>query len=379
MKLFLGQRVEKNENNQFGWEDKISAETIDRTKPFVICLPGSTTFTSGAINGMCKSIEGMLGISDFLCEDKPCNIYGIYYERPLGTGAKERNYFDKKSNSEEQDLSLIPERNQENIQGIEDFAKQLVEEVFKSIVQDENGQLYKPMEIARGFRNIHFVSFCFGSVVQSAINQELRAYLQSVGLEKEIIELLESQICIIQTAPIASETKTNQTTLNFISLNDEETQNRPIQSKAIEDFNSLQNENLVGGVFASPNNNPTLFVNQFTTIQDEEHSGDFYLHFFENWQASTDGPSYEEKVGGILPLCTAISLRIAMQNAVMNSNSNSFTPLKVEDLVTPCGKYMEWSNYNPQDIPESLLEIYNKNVNYNNINYLKTQINDNVK
>lgn len=370
-KLHLGQRVEKSKDNQFGWEDKIDPSKIDRTQPIVICLPGSGTFTAGDSNGMCKSIEGMLGI--FTPEDKPCQIYGVYYDRPFGTGAKERIYFDSKANGERPDLSAIPQRNQENIQAIETFAHKLVESVFKPLVQDENGELYKPMEIARGFRNVHFVSFCFGSVVQSAINQELRQYLQTTGLDLESIEKLESQICVLQTAPIASETKTGQTTVNFISLNDEITYKRPIQAKAIEEYTSQENQNIVGGVVRSPNDNPTVYVTEFTSVADEEHSGDFYLHFFDKWLAgAVDEPSYEEKVGGILPLCTSVCLRRAMQNAVSNAGANKYVPLRADDVVKPCGKYMDWASYNPQDIPQILLDIYNKHVNYATTNLIET-------
>ena len=370
-KLHLGQRVEKSKDNQFGWEDKISADKIDRTKPIVICLPGSATTTPYLSNGMCKSIEGMLGISDFAPEDKPCQIYGVYYDR--APEVKERIYFDKKANGEQPDLSALPQRNQENIQAIEKFAQDLVEGVFKPLVQDENGQLYKPMEIARGFRNVHFVSFCFGSVVQSAINQELRQYLQTTGLDLESIEKLESQICVLQTAPIASETNTSQSTINFVSLNDEETYRRPIQAKAIEEFAQQENSSLVGGVLQSPKNNPTVYVTQFTSVADEEHFGNFYLHFFDKWLAgSIDEPSYEEKVGGTLPLCTAVCLRRAMQNAVSNAGASKYVPLRADDVVKPCGKYMDWANYNPQDIPQTLLDIYNKHVNYANTNLIET-------
>lgn len=371
--LHLGQRVEKSKDNQFGWEDKIETDKIDRTKPIVICLPGSATITAGLSNGMCKSIEGMLGISDFVPEDKPCQIYGVYYDRSFGSGVKERLYFDSKARGEQPDLSTMPQRTMENIQAIEKFAKELVESVFKPLVQDENGQLHKPMDVARGFRNVHFVSFCFGSVVQSAINQELRQYLQSTGLDLESIEKLESQICVLQTAPIASETNTGQSTINFVSLNDEETYRRPIQAKAIEEFSQQENSSLVGGVLQSPNNNPTVYVTQFTSVADEEHFGDFYLHFFDKWLAgSIDEPSYEEKVGGILPLCTAVCLRRAMQNAVSNSCASKYVPLRTDDVVKPCGKYIEWANYHPQDIPQTLLDIYNKNVNYETTNLIET-------
>lgn len=372
-KLHLGQRVEKSEDNQYGWEDKIEADKIDGTKPIVICLPGSATITAGLSNGMCKSIEGMLGMSDFAPEDKPCQIYGVYYDRSFGSGAKERIYFDSKAKGDQPDLSTMPQRTIENIQAIEKFAQELVEGVFKPLVQDENGQLYKPMDIARGFRNVHFVSFCFGSVVQSAINQELRQYLQTTGLDLESIEKLESQICVLQTAPIASETNTNQSTINFVSLNDEETYKRPIQAKAIEEWSSQENQNIIGGVVRSPNNNPTVYVTQFTSVADEEHFGDFYLHFFDKWlQGSIDEPSYEEKVGGTLPLCTSVCLRRAMQNAVSNAGASKYVPLRADDVVKPCGKYMDWANYNPQDIPQTLLDIYNKHVNYATTNLIET-------
>ena len=371
-KLHLGQRVKKSKENQFGWEDKIEADKIDITKPIVICLPGSATITSYLSNGMCKSIEGMLGISDFAPEDKPCQIYGVYYDRSFGSGAKERIYFDSKAKGEQPDLSAIPQRNQENIVAIEEFAHELIESVFKPLVQDEKGELYQPMEIARGFRNVHFVSFCFGSVVQSAINQELRHYLQTTGLDLESIEKLESQICVLQTAPIASETKTGQTTVNFISLNDDETKKRPIEAKAIEEFQSLENQNIVGGVVRSPNDNPTVFVKEFTSVEDEEHNGGFYLHFLDKWASGKYDATYEEKIGGALPLCTSVCLRRAMQNAVSNAGASKYVPLSTDDVVKPCGKYMDWANYNPQDIPQTLLDIYNKHVNYAITNLLET-------
>ena len=371
--LHLGQRVEKSEENQFGWEDKIETDKIDRTKPIVICLPGSATITQHLSNGMCKSIEGMLGISDLAPEDKPCQIYGVYYARSFGAGVKERIYFDSKAKGEPPDMSSIPQRNQENIQAIENFAHDLVESIFKPLVQDEKGQLYERMEIAKSFRNIHFVSFCFGSVVQSAINQELRQYLQTTGLDLESIEKLESQICVLQTAPIASETKTGQTTMNFISLNDFDTYKRPIQAKAIEGFSSQENQNIVGGVVRSPNNNPTIYVKEFTTTkQDEEHNGMFYLHFLDKWSSGKYDATYEEKVGGILPLCTAVCLRRAMQNAVSNAGSSKYVPLRSDDVAKPCAKYIDWANHNPQEIPQTLLDIYNKHVNYSTTNLIET-------
>lgn len=369
-KILLGERVEKTEENKVGWEDKSLADKIDSSKPIVICLPGSATSYSAHANGMCKSIEGMLGISDFAPEDKPCKIYGLYYENI--PGLPEKTYFDMKANGENPDITLFKPRIQESVKAIEKFAEQLVESVFKPLVQDENGKIYKPMEIARRFRNVHFVSFCFGSVIQSAINQELRKYLLSTGLNLESIEKLESQICVLQTAPIVSETKTNQTIVNFISLADDETIDKPIESKALNDYRELQNQSLIGGVFQSPNNNPTIYVKEFTTRQDEEHNGGFYLHFLDEWSSGRNSATYQEKVGGVLPLCTAICLRRAMQNAVSNAGTSKYVPLRVDDVVKPCGKYLDWANHHPQDIPQTLLEIYNRRVNYATTNLIET-------
>ena len=97
------------------------------------------------------------------------------------------------------------------------------------------------------------------------------------------------------------------------------------------------------------------------------------MHFFDKWlQGSTDEPSYEEKVGGTLPLCTSVCLRRAMQNAVSNEGARKYVPLRADDVVKPCGKYMDWANYNPQDIPQTLLAIYNKHVDYATTNLIET-------
>ena len=109
------------------------------------------------------------------------------------------------------------------------------------------------------------------------------------------------------------------------------------------------------------------------SFEDEEHFGDFYLHFFDKWlSGAIDEPSYKEKVGGILPLCTAVCLRRAIQNAVSNAGTSKYIPLRADDVTKPCEKYMDWANSNPQDIPQTLLDIYNKHVDYQNTNLMET-------
>ena len=122
----------------------------------------------------------------------------------------------------------------------------------------------------------------------------------------------------------------------------------------------------------SPNDNPTVFVKEFTSVEDEEHNGGFYLHFLDKWASGKYDATYEEKIGGTLPLCTSVCLRRAMQNAVSNAGASKYVPLRIDDVVKPCGKYMDWANCNPQDIPQTLLDIYNKHVNYATTNLIET-------
>ncbi len=246
-------------------------------------------------------------------------------------------------------------------------------------VQDENGKLHQFEEIKRGFRNIHFVSYCFGSVVQSAINQELRQYLQTTILDPKSIKILESQICVLQAAPIANETKTGQTTVNFVSLDDEATKERPIQAKAIAEYRDLKEKNIIGGVVKSSNDNPTVYVVKFTSVEDEEHFSEFYLHSLDKWPKGPYESKYEENVGGILPVCTSVCLRRAMKNAVSNLGANEYTPLKVGDLIKPCDKYMDWAKYHPQNIPKNLLDIYNNHFNYTTNNLIEVLEKDDNK
>lgn len=366
----FGRRIEKSAENPVGWEDQLSLTSIDTTMPVVICLPGSATTDTRYANGMCKSVEEMLGISGCETANKPCQIYGLYYDRSISQ-FQAKKYFEAKARGEHPQIEDFPLKSRPSIRGIEKFAQDFVEQVFKPIVQDSNGNINEPKEIARRFRNIHFVSFCFGSVVQSAINQELRCYLQATGLDLNTIEKLESQICVIQTAPFASETQTNQTTINFISLADDEISTTGVGVYALEDFARLENQNVVGGITTNPQNNPIVYVKEFTTKSDDEHFGEHYLHLPNGWGGSSHGTS-EEYVGGILPLCAAVCLRRAMENAVFNVGSYKYTPLRADDVIKPCGKYINWAKTNPQELPQALMDIYNKHVNYNAINLIES-------
>lgn len=380
--LYLGQRVPKSEDNKFGWKDKIRPDQIDRTKPIVICLPGSGVTSPKKANGMCKNIENLLGVSEFAPEDKPCQIYCIYLDNnDMGYHwEKEARYFANKEKGELPDMSQIPPQNKADIEAIERFASELVEGLFKPLVQDENGQLYDEMEIARGFRNVHFVSFCYGSIIQSAINQKLRSYLESTGLDEGTIEDLESQICVLQSAPVANETKTGQTTINFISLADYEMKKSPINEKTANDFLEMEDhEKIAGGVLSGQNANPVVYVKEFTCIGDEEHLSEFYFHQLDKWITTDFAADLKygrlkenELVGGVLPLCTAICLRRAMENAVFNARSKKYIPLRSKDVLGPCEKFMDFANEAPQESVLALLEIYNANIDYKKVNLIES-------
>ena len=183
-----------------------------------------------------------------------------------------------------------------------------------------------------------------------------------------MIEKLESQICVLQAAPIIEETKTGHTTINYISLEDEETYNKPIHKSLIEKLNIENNDAKTSGVEKFNKNSSTIYVKEFTTtINDEEHNGSFYLSFSDKWG---DESKEEERIGGILPFSMAMCLRSAMENAVSNIGVKKFVSLKNEDLIKPCEKYTNWANTNPQEIPRELLNIFNQHINYTNINVI---------
>lgn len=332
MALGFGRRVSKDIDEN-SWQE-ISVSEIDTSKPFVICLPGSGVSRAIQANGFAKRIENLLGLADLSQDEKPCNVYSLYYDNfSYMAGKSEVKFFEDLQSGVMPDISLLSPKIQNNINSIFSFANELVDSVFKPMVVGENGEINSVLDIANSFRNVHFVSFCAGSAVQKAVNFVLHDYLENVGLSDDEIAFVESQIFVAQAAPIVSESNTHQTNFNFISLCDDVVANSPMGKAAIDTFLAREDKSSNAMVLKGENNSHTVLVEEFTSGMDEEHFSDYYFLTFEDWSKQLYN---NDAVGQALPKALEYTLLLEMKGAISNMESDGLVTINTSGIVDTC-------------------------------------------
>ena len=363
-KFYFGQRVPKSQNNTYGWVSDISTSEIATDTPIIICLPGNGLNTAKGANGFCKRAEKLLGLENAPHRDQICKIYCLQYgdasdtRQIVDVGSVEQSYFEAKCHQKAFDETTLSAINKENIGLIEGFADDLVQGLFKKMVEDKDGNLRPFSAIQKDFRKVSFLSFCYGSVIQLAINLRLHEYLSSKGLSPEAIKNLESQICVLQAAPICENSPTAQTTKNFINLSDLDTRKCPINIRSMQRFLAMPPEEQMttfGGVYRETPSD-VIFVGEAHSDSSQigvQHESEFYLSFEEDW--ADDIPA-ETREGGCLPISLASCLRFSVQNAIKNSQSSTFAPLDSEKMTDQCQVITDKANKNPQIKAQDCLE-----------------------
>lgn len=327
MKIVLGQRMGEGIKN---WKTLNTASEIDTSKPVVVCFHGSGVVMPSGANSICKQVYRLLGIDDTKEEERSLvNVYGGLYKADKGEDfddKKIKKYFDAMASGIKTDCSDLSPEVLKAAKGIEEFAEEFVDGVFKPLVQDENGNLFPVEKIEKSFRNINFFSFCFGSCPMAAVNKKLRDYLITTGLSQGQIEKLESQICVLQTAPFANMANTNQTTVNFLSTSDSVISSTKIYEDAKKSLGDS-----VGGVFKGDNNSVTAAVDLITFVgQDADHYAELYTDLFDK------DIDLNERYDLMLTASVAACLRKAVKNSLKNSNEKDLVPLKLESMTSLC-------------------------------------------
>lgn len=332
MKIVLGQRMGEGIKN---WKTLNTASEIDTSKPVVVCFHGSGVVMPSGANSICRQVYRLLGIDDTKEEERSLvNVYGGLYKADKGEDfddKKIKKYFDAMASGIKTDCSDLSPEVLKAAKGIEEFAEEFVDGVFKPLVQDENGNLFPVEKIEKSFRNINFFSFCFGSCPMAAVNKKLRDYLITTGLSQGQIEKLESQICVLQIAPYANMANTNQTTVNFLSLSDEIISSTRIFERAEQEL-----ADSYAGVFKGENNSISTVVDQITFVgQDGDHYAELYTDLFN------EDINLNERYDLMLTASVAACLRKTVKNSLKNADSETLVPLKLESMASLCESFVK--------------------------------------
>ena len=321
---------------------EVQVNDIVLDRPIVICFGGSGATIPGAAYGFGTQIERRLGIHETPFEEMPCAVYSVYYPTSLD-GEKSYNgksadvdFFESLNDEEIMDLGKYTKEEQDNILCVMDFATDLVDNVLTQLVVDENGEKISVEQAMRNARNVNFVNYCYGSNVQLAVNTFFHKKLVALGYTKEEAAQIESQMCVFQVGPYVEESKTNQTTVNFISLNDNALNDKPMQKT----LKNKKGKEIVGDVTSTEGNETIVYVNGLTKDEfGEEHYAMYYFRTVE------DGLNKDDIVGDVLAASLTVCLKKSIINAYTNGkNGKKFKPITPESFKEPCAKIMKMAN-----------------------------------
>lgn len=319
-----------------GWKN-LDFGKVDTSKPFVIALPGGRVNYAEDAARFCACIEDLLGIKDVKKSLKPCNVYSCF--APVIQYSSLVDYYNEISTTN--NLNLNFDNQDENIFAVVEFAKNFVAGIFIPMIKS-----CKTIEqLAKKFRNATFVSFCFGSILQSAINVELRKSLLEFGFSPETAKRLESQICVLRTAAIVLESPTGESCVSFVSLSDEEIGSMAQFTNIKKQFTSHRKDGNVGVCYQDTNKNTNVIISNFsndyffsgdklykeTNIFD--HNAAVYLRYAYDLSPKDRSTKI---IGGALSTSLAFCLKHSIANAVNNCNSDNFTPLTKQSLYRKC-------------------------------------------
>lgn len=186
----------RNYNSMWHWEelnikDENDAGFFRINKPIIICLGGNRAANSMSANGLCKIVEGLIGLKNYTGNNegattKDVDLIGIAYgtniESRLRGSGKQRPYCDF---SEEEE-------------------RLLVENLFLPLFVDDKGKRFSLRKACKNISMVTFFTYCYGSVQLYDLMKSLKAKLAIAGYTNDEIEKIYENTRQISYAPYSA-------------------------------------------------------------------------------------------------------------------------------------------------------------------------------
>ncbi len=187
----IGRRINKSEDNPYGWIRNLRRGEVKFNKPVVLCLPGDGTQNDSTANGMAKEVEialGRVGVSK-----NDIQILAVQYPNETGNKfSSERFYFEKKG----KDLDNYDE----NIKNPK-YIKDIYTTVLQPLIINSRGQRFSFDDAQSKFRNLTLFSHCHGTFVACKLMNYLSNEMKKYGYSDKEIKSLTSEIVSIGLSP----------------------------------------------------------------------------------------------------------------------------------------------------------------------------------
>lgn len=207
--IFAGLRVEKSEENPYGWID-VDLKNIDLERPTVFCISGDATCSKRDANAMAKYANKLLGrIGAENASD--VQIVSVYFKN-----ANRKELTNSRTCLREKDKSKFTAEEQ-NPQ----YVQTLYMECFRRGLIDKRGQKRSVEDAQKTFRNITFLDFCHGDFVVCKLDEYMREDMKSrLGYQMADIDGVCKQLCAISIVPQDKPKKYGFSKIGFASMDD---------------------------------------------------------------------------------------------------------------------------------------------------------------
>ena len=329
--ISLGQRVDKTENNPFGFKK------IDTIQPDDICilyLGGDGTLTDKQANAYLSSTQKLL--EDNLSQEDfqkvslyaPVYNFGEWDDRYLvfnGNLARTKLMQDY-----HRKIKISKLLNEDTLHPR--YINQLFNQVFLPRISDENGEKLSTDKACRNIRKLNIVAHCHGAYTFLKLEEKMQQKMAELGYSVQDCSKIQRQLLCITQAPYAPLGVSKSTMISFASAKDDD----------VSHYNNFETE-----IRRMSINNDVLF-SYFPGKQGE-------LFLVPSMGDAVDQHNfigYDPKQQGLSPEGQALTIFIgnAIVNGVKHSISNS------EELLPSTKELVCGSNKNAQKCFERLKE-----------------------
>lgn len=206
----IGRRLSHSEGVPNAWKSNIQRGEIKFNKPTVLFFPGGGVINGKKANGEIKKIIkalGRIGVNE-----QDINLLSINYldEYSYEFRFEVMKYFQTGDES-------IDKKNKNPL-----LFKDIYETIFQPLITNSKGGKKDIEDIKQSFRNITFISHCFGSLSAFFIINNIKEDMVRLGFNNNEIKDVLSELVNISISPRAGFEKCDSSVLSigFLSLDD---------------------------------------------------------------------------------------------------------------------------------------------------------------
>lgn len=348
----LGMRCQKNLINPLGWKNLNEEYKIDH--PVVICFGGDGVKNDRAANGFAKLISSNLGIRTGLNSDEiglgieqgdfPADILSVTYDGRYTNDSYsvqqidyENGFADKPEGTEKEKLDYEERRT---------IIKNFFDIYFKDLIIDSNGNKLDAKTAMKNIRNVNIVSFCYGTLVVSQLEDIMIEEMEKAGYSEEEINMIQSQMFVIKASPLISLGASKSTSIGITSLDDDDSEvcrykegeftNPELHKTSFGQWSELlYNREMhpeldvsdfcedIGDTISYSENEFAFTTTSLCDFEYESHESKTYFSM-----ADRENQGFISKnFGDCLPAVFTMLLNNGINNSVLNFKSDEFIPL----------------------------------------------------